>query len=162
MAKSQISSSSSLLSLTSAQVLAPLLFISGVNNIKLRQKKLSRNGMLKHEWVLSRSHRKGYFYSKESFIKNVKRRCNKSESGLVQHELTFRKNMGIQERACKSNNLITLFSMFFFVQNSDQLEIIGCNMCWIAGIVTTFLQYWEFWKCLHFHLVFFLTIWIAA
>lgn len=124
MAKSQISSSSSLLSLTSAQVLAPLLFISGVNNIKLRQKKLSRNGMLKHEWVLSRSHRKGYFYSKESFIKNVKRRCNKSESGLVQHELTFRKTWESRKELASQTTSLHFFLCFSLSRTQINLKLL--------------------------------------
>lgn len=70
-------------------------------------------------------------------------------------------NPGKSLQVKQLNHIFFSFLMFFFVQNSDQLEIIGCNMCWIAGILTTFLQYWEFWNCLHYHLVF-LRIWIAA
>lgn len=64
-------------------------------------------------------------------------------------------NPGKSLQVKQLHHIFFSFLMFFFVQNSDQLEIIGCNMCWIAGIVTTFLQYWEFWNCLHYHLVFF-------
>lgn len=48
---------------------------------------------------------------------------------------------------------------FFLCFSLSRTQI---NLKWLfvtcfrfAGILTTFLQYWEFWNCLHYHLVFF-------
>lgn len=41
----------------------------------------------------------------------------------MQHELTFRKTWEFRKKLASQTT--TFFSMFFFVQNSDQLEMIG-------------------------------------
>lgn len=123
MAKSQISSSSSLLSLTSAQVLTPLLFISGVNNIKLRQKKVKLKWNVETRAGAQQSHRKGYFYSKESFINNVKRRCIKSESALVQHELTFRKTREFRREIASQTTSPHFFFFRCFSLTRSQINL---------------------------------------